>query len=128
MRLTVHHSQSVLPIWQNSLEKLLATHQITIQDAQALGDWHLASFNERVVGLAITKDNKITYFSVRDITRRRGIGRYLMAETIRSLIEQQVTEIVIETSAVKADEFDGLNAFLTQAGFHYDHTCWALSL
>ncbi len=128
MRLTVHHSQSVLPIWQNSQDKLLATHQITIQDAQALCDWHLASFNDRVVGLAITKANKITYFAVRDLTRRRGIGRYLMAETIRSLIEQQVTEIVIETSAVNADEFDGLNAFLTQAGFHYDQPRWTLSL
>ena len=90
MRLTVHHSQNILPIWQNSIDKLLDRHLLTEADAKALGNWHIATFNDRIVGLSITQGNQLRYFSVRDITRRRGIGRYLLAETIRTLIAEHV--------------------------------------
>lgn len=128
MRLTVHHSQHVLPIWQNSLDKLLARHQLTEADAKALGNWHIATFNDRIVGLSITKENQIRYFSVRDITRRRGIGRYLLAETIRSLIAEQHHLIELDRNAVASDELESLDAFLLQAGFAKQENKWSLTL
>lgn len=128
MRLTIHHSHEILPIWQNSLEKLLATHQLTVQDALAMGDWHLATFNDRVVGLSITHAQNIVYFSVRDLTRRRGIGRYLMAETIKYFIGQNINQIEVNGSAVQPEELEGLSAFLSQAGFQMLNKQWVLTL
>ncbi len=127
MRLTVHHSHDVLPLWQESLSKLLQANQLTSEQAQTLGDWHLATFNDRVVGLAITQGNQLSYFAVRDLTRRRGIGRYLLADTIRWMIEQKQQKVSIDLSKVDAAEQDGLQAFLRQAGFHADGNVWQLN-
>jgi len=128
MRLTVHHSQNILPIWQNSLDKLLARHQLTEADAKALGNWHIATFNDRIVGLSITQGNQLRYFSVRDITRRRGIGRYLLAETIRMLIAEQYDFIELDRNTVASDELESLDAFLLQAGFSRQENKWVLTL
>ena len=128
MRLTVHHSHEVLPLWQDSLGKLLATHQLTIDAAHALGDWHLATFNDRVVGLAISEGDNLRYFAVRDLTRRRGIGRYLLADTIRWLIEQGQQQITMDLGNVDAQELAGLQAFLRQAGFYAEGNQWKLGL
>ncbi len=126
MRLTVHHSHDILPIWQDSLSKLLQANHLTVEKAQTLGDWHLATFNDRVVGLAITQGETLCYFAVRDLTRRRGIGRYLLADTIRWLIKQQQQQVSIDLSNVDAAEQDGLQAFLRQAGFHANGSSWQL--
>lgn len=128
MRLTVHHSHEVLPLWQESLNKLLQANQLTIEAAQTLGDWHLATFNDRVVGLAISEGDNLRYFAVRDLTRRRGIGRYLLADTIRWLIEQGQQQVIMDLGKVDAREQAGLQAFLRQAGFHADNNQWKLSL
>lgn len=128
MRLTVHHSHEVLPLWQDSLSKLLQAHQLTIDTAHALGDWHLATFNDRVVGLAISQNDQLCFFAVRDLTRRRGIGRYLLADTLRKLIEQGQPRISIDLSQVAEHESAGLQAFLRQAGFYADGSQWYLDL
>ena len=128
MRLTVHHSHEVLPLWQESLNKLLQANQLTIETAQTLGDWHLATFNDRVVGLAISEGDNLRYFAVRDLTRRRGIGRYLLADTIRWLIEQGQQQITMDLGNVDAQELAGLQAFLRQAGFYAEGNQWKLSL
>ena len=128
MRLTVHHSHDVLPLWQESLSKLLQTNQLTIDTARTLGDWHLATFNDRVVGLAISQGADLRYFAVRDLTRRRGIGRYLVADTLRWLIEQGKQQITMDLSKIDEQELAGLQAFLRQAGFHAEGNQWTLSL
>ncbi len=128
MRLTVHHSHEVLPLWQESLSKLLQTNQLTIDTARTLGDWHLATFNDRVVGLAISQGDDLRYFAVRDLTRRRGIGRYLLADTIRWLIEQGKQQVTMDLSKIDAQELVGLQTFLRQAGFHAEGNQWILSL
>jgi GNAT superfamily N-acetyltransferase len=129
MRLTVHHSHDVLPLWQESLSKLLQANKLTIEEAHTLGEWHVATFNDRVVGLAISKGSELRYFAVRDLTRRRGIGRYLLADTIRWLIEEGQQQVNMNISSVTEAEQAGLQAFLRQAGFHAanDNT-WTLSL
>ncbi len=128
MRLTVHHSQNILPIWQNSLDKLLDRHLLTEADAKALGNWHIATFNDRIVGLSITQGNQLRYFSVRDITRRRGIGRYLLAETIRTLIAEQYNLIELDRNTVASEELESLDAFLLQAGFTRQENKWVRTI
>jgi GNAT superfamily N-acetyltransferase len=128
MRLTVHHSHDVLPIWQESLNKLLQSHKLTISDAHALGEWHLATFNDRAVGLAITQGSALRYFAVRDLTRRRGIGRYLLADTLHWLITEGQSQVKINVSSVDEIEQAGLQAFLRQAGFQAKDADWTLTL
>jgi GNAT superfamily N-acetyltransferase len=129
MRLTVHHSHDVLPLWQESLSKLLQANKLTIEEAHTLGEWHVATFNDRVVGLAISKGSELRYFAVRDLTRRRGIGRYLLADTIRWLIAEGQQQVTTNISSVTETEQAGLQAFLRQAGFHaVDDNAWTLSL
>jgi GNAT superfamily N-acetyltransferase len=129
MRLTVHHAHEVLPLWQESLSKLLQANQLTIEEAHTLGDWHLATFNDRVVGLAISNGSELRYFAVRDLTRRRGIGRYLLADTLRWLIAEGQQQVDINISSAIKTEQDGLQAFLRQAGFHaMNDSAWTLSL
>ena len=82
MRLTVHHSAELLPYWLDSLNKLLASDGLNRDKLLNAGHWHVATFNDRVVGLAVTKDEELIYFAVRDATRRRGVGQYLLTETL----------------------------------------------
>jgi GNAT superfamily N-acetyltransferase len=128
MRLTVHHSHDVLPLWQESLSKLLQANKLTIEEAHTLGEWHLATFNDRAVGLAISNGCELRYFAVRDITRRRGIGRYLLADTIRWLIAEGNAQVAIDISSTAEIEQEGLQAFLRQAGFQAQDTHWVLTL
>ena len=77
MRLTVHHSSELSPYWLDSLNKLLAADNLNHEQLLHAGHWHVATFNDRIVGLAVTRDEELVYFAVRDVTRRRGIGHDL---------------------------------------------------
>ncbi len=81
MRLTIHHDPQILPQWQDSLNKLLAADGLTPNSLPA-GHRHLAIFNDRVVGLAVSQEDQLAYLAVRDVTRRRGVGHYLLAQTL----------------------------------------------
>ena len=58
MRLTVHHSAELLPYWLDSLNKLLASDGLNRDKLLNAGHWHVATFNDRVVGLA---DSQIVF-------------------------------------------------------------------
>lgn len=124
MRLTVHHSHEIAPQWLQSLETLLAASHLTVDQALLLGDWHLATFNERVVGIAITRHDQLCFIAVRDITRRRGIGCYLVQQTLDWQREQQQSPSWIDTMAVPAEERGGLEAFLAAQGFTHQAGRW----
>lgn len=117
MRLTIHHSSQLAADWQASLAKLIAPDQWELARLQALGQWHLATFNNRVVGLAVTRDGELVYLAVRDITRRRGVGRYLLSQTLDWLRAQGISQARLDLAGVRVEEQPGLTAFLLQAGF-----------
>jgi len=81
------------------------------------------------LALRSVNGSELRYFAVRDLTRRRGIGRYLLADTIRWLIAEGQQQVNMNISAVTETEQAGLQAFLRQAGFHAaNDNAWTLSL
>ena len=117
MRLTVHHSADILPYWLDSLNKLLAIDHLNRDKLLHAGQWHIATFNDRIVGLAISQGEEIIYLAVRDVTRRRGVGKYLLDETLAWMHHQGCSQAMISTHAARPEEQAGLGAFLLHHGF-----------
>ncbi len=115
MRLTVFHNSEIEPLWQSSLEKLI--NPLAFEMLKEAGDVHLAVFNDGVVGISITKDNEITFLKVRDITRRRGVGKYLLEETCNFIADLGFEKTYIDTKRFPNEELDGLIYFLEMQGF-----------
>lgn len=128
MRLTVHHSHEIAPQWLQSLETLLAASHLTVDQALLLGDWHLATFNERVVGIAITRHEQLCFIAVRDITRRRGVGCYLLQQTLGWQQNHHLHQSWMDSASVPAEARDGLDAFLTKQGFTRQDGHWQYPL
>lgn len=114
MRLTIFHDITPHDLWLKSLEKLISPD--TLKELEQQGTVHLAVFNDGVVGISVTNDNNIVYLKVRDITRRRGVGRYLLEETCRFIFAEFDT-VRIDTTIFPANEQDGLIYFLETQGF-----------
>ncbi len=117
MRLTVHHSADILPHWLDSLNKLLAADHLNRDKLLHAGQWHIATFNDRIVGLAITSDEEILYLAVRDVTRRRGVGKYLLSETLAWMQGKGCSQAMISTHAARPEEQAALSAFLLHHAF-----------
>ncbi|MDD6177046.1 MAG: acetyl-CoA sensor PanZ family protein [Succinivibrionaceae bacterium] len=117
MRLTVFHNEDPHPLWEHSLNKLITP--LTYKDLKKQGDVHTAVFNDGVVGISVSKENQIIYLKVRDITRRRGVGKYLIEETLKAILEDY-DKVEINTDRFPVNEIDGLIYFLTMQGFQKD--------
>ena len=65
------------------------------------------------------KESIIDYLKVRDITRRRGVGKYLIEETLKAILEDY-DKVEINTDRFPVNEIDGLIYFLTMQGFQKD--------
>ncbi len=121
MRLTIFHTCKVEPMWKNSLNKLIAP--LSYKDLAKLGDVHIAVFNDGVVGISVSKNNNIVYLKVRDITRRRGVGKYLIEETCNFVLDNYDSSTVkFDIADVTTNEQDGLIYFLEMQGFIKDST------
>lgn len=128
MRLTVHHSTDLLPHWLDSLNKLLEADSLNREKLLHAGHWHVATFNDRVVGLAVTRDEELLYLAVRDVTRRRGIGQYLLAETLAWMRSEGCSQVMLSTHAARPEEHAGLAAFLRHNGFQHNGERYLLTL
>ena len=120
MRLTIHHSADILPYWLDSLNKLLAPDNLDREKLLHAGQWHIATFNDRIVGLAITSDEEILYLAVRDVTRRRGVGQYLVEEVLRDnpeISSWRIADADVEDRGVMA-------AFMQALGFNAQTGGW----
>jgi hypothetical protein len=114
MRLTVFHNPTVKNLWTNSLNKLITP--LNYSQIETKGNVHIAVFNDGIVGISVSNKNFITYLNVRDITRRRGVGKYLLEETIKFIFNDYQT-VYIDTSIFPSEEQDGLIYFLEMEGF-----------
>jgi predicted GNAT family N-acyltransferase len=89
-------------------------------DSLAVDDRHCiyaARFNDRLLAaVRVTlsgKDGALDSLRVRDVTRRRGVGKYLLEEVLRAHPEISVwwmSDIAVEDKAV-------MEAFMLSAGF-----------
>ncbi|MDF2785828.1 MAG: acetyltransferase [Pantoea eucrina] len=88
MKLTIQRIVSLTPQDRIDLAKIwpqqdIAQLESTMSDTQRL---YAARFNDRLLGALQLEirgtHGKITHFEVREATRRRGVGRYLLEETL----------------------------------------------
>lgn len=115
MRLTVFHNHTPDALWEKSLGKLIAP--LAYSELKKMGDVHTAVFNDGVVGISVSKNDSIVYLKVRDITRRRGVGKYLIEETCAFIIESGFSTVSFDIKSVPVNEQDGLIYFLGMQGF-----------
>ena len=102
-----------------------------IWPAQTESDWHAslqndralfaAVFNERILGaVKITLDGnqgELSDLRVREVTRRRGVGLYLMEDV-------QVQLPQVKSWTMKAEPEPVLDAFMQACGFHNEKGVW----
>lgn len=123
MRLTIHHDSQILPQWQDSLSKLLAADGLTAERLPS-GHRHLAIFNDRVVGLAVSQGEQLVYLAVRDLTRRRGVGHYLLAETLTWQQQHGIPCARLSLAGLADEPQASLSAFLAAEGFLQEAAGW----
>lgn len=123
IRLTAFTDQDLIDlgkIWpeypSESLE-LTEKHQI-----------YAAQFNERLLGaVRITADNHqgtMDSLRIREITRRRGVGLYLVEEVLKSLPDIKHWQV----SAAGVKNMAEMTAFMQALGFDVSENGWQKSL
>ncbi|WP_318357027.1 aspartate 1-decarboxylase autocleavage activator PanM [Enterobacter sp.] len=85
---------------------------------------YAARFNERLLGaVRVTisgHDGALDSLRVRDVTRRRGVGRYLLEEVLRAhpeITNWWMSDIGVEDRAA-------MDAFMQEVGFTSEITGW----
>ena len=85
---------------------------------------YAAKFNDRLLGaVQVTLNGTqgvLTALSVREITRRRGVGQYLVEEVLRD--NPEITHWII--SANKVENRDVMQAFALALGFRQQGQDW----
>ena len=81
----------------------------------------MTMFNERHIGAVKVEKNSTTatlsQLCIREITRRRGIGKNLLKQIEKQLITDGMTEIKYNLQEVKENEHSATKAFLTDSGY-----------
>ena len=91
MRLTAKPLTQVSPALLQDLVKLplpVTEQELPAWLAKADSVW-VATFNQKTIGLLMMDESQtghsLTYFGVREATRRRGVGSYLLQQALQSL-------------------------------------------
>ncbi len=76
MRLTIFNITDIdISKYQKSIDRILNGYSIPKESSRKT---YVAIFNGSVLGIASAKGSVIDYFNVLEITRRRGVGSYLL--------------------------------------------------
>lgn len=78
-------------------------------------------FNARHLGavqVSIQQNRaQLIHFCVRDITRRRGVGKNLLNQVEKQLKERGVSEVQLTLNDIRTDEQQGLKIFMETCGY-----------
>ncbi|MFB9845911.1 acetyl-CoA sensor PanZ family protein [Oceanisphaera arctica] len=113
MRLTVH--------CLNQLPAIHRRHADIILQGRALPEqavFYLATFNDKAVALAWRQQDRLDFIAVRDITRRRGIGRELLRQIRLEAKAAGLSRLDCNPAQAPEEQRAGLAAFLTSHGFN----------
>ncbi|WP_458735940.1 acetyl-CoA sensor PanZ family protein [Zobellella taiwanensis] len=112
MRLTVHCLSRLPESHRHHAELILQGSSLPTQ-----GRLYLATFNDRAVALAWRRNENIDFIAVRDITRRRGIGRELLRQLKLEAKAAGLARLDCDPAQAPEGEREGLAAFLHSQGF-----------
>ncbi|TCQ84318.1 MULTISPECIES: aspartate 1-decarboxylase autocleavage activator PanM [Rahnella] len=117
-KLTSLSAQDLIDLAKIWPEQTESDWQASLQNDRAL---FAAVFNERILGaVKITLDGNQAELSdllVRDVTRRRGVGLYLM-EDVQAQLPQ------VKSWTMKAEPEPVLDAFMQACGFRNEKGVW----
>jgi len=86
----------------------------------------MTMFNERHIGAVKveTESTKATLsqLCIREITRRRGIGKNLLKQIEKYLISEGVVQVQYDLQEVTKDELSATQAFLVESGYNITDT------
>jgi ribosomal protein S18 acetylase RimI-like enzyme len=117
-KLTSLSAQDLIDLAKIWPEQTESDWQASLQNDHAL---FAAVFNERILGaVKITLDGnqaELSDLRVREVTRRRGVGLYLM-EDVQAQLPQ------VNSWTMKAEPEPVLDAFMLACGFTYKSGVW----
>ncbi|NHH99390.1 acetyl-CoA sensor PanZ family protein [Oceanimonas sp. MB9] len=112
MRLTVHHLTQLPEQYRAHAELILQGKPLPENQP-----FLLATFNDRAVALAWHQDERIGFFAVRDITRRRGVGSELLRQLKADAQANGLTRLELSLAGLPAEDATALTAFFSVCGF-----------
>lgn len=137
MRLSAFSPQDVEPQLLLDLKKIyqavwpetaLTDDALTQLINQANPQLYVAMFNQRhIAAVQLVVTEQVAHFSelvVRDITRRRGVGKYLLTEVEKTAKSQGASQICSENRA----EFEEQSAFMQAMGYQLNGQHWSKNL
>ncbi|WP_434340251.1 aspartate 1-decarboxylase autocleavage activator PanM [Motilimonas cestriensis] len=137
MRLSVFHPQQVESQLLIDLKKIYASvwPQNQLTDAalnslieQQQPSLYVAMFNERHIAAALLNivgsTANLSHFTVRDLTRRRGVGKYLLTQ-LELIAKAQGATTIMTTLNEQEQPFSG---FLVAMGYEEQNGKWCKAL
>ena len=113
MRLTVHRLTAIPAQQQHYVDLIVADHSLPSE-----ADFYLATFNEKAVALAWRHHQQLQFIDVRDITRRRGVGKELVRQIKQDIAQKKLASLTFCLSEAPKEQQPELATFLTSQGFN----------
>lgn len=109
-------------IYADYLSPANLTEQVIQQQLEAPSSrLYMTMFNERHIGAAtVTIDDKkatLSQLTIRDLTRRRGVGKNLLAQIQTSLTSENITQIQYNLNEVNKADLLTMHDFLLNSGY-----------
>jgi ribosomal protein S18 acetylase RimI-like enzyme len=130
MRLSVFTPKSSPQLYID-LKKLyqgyLSNDKLTPEALQTLIDtpdkiFYVTLFNARHLGavqVSVAESTaQLNLLCVRDITRRRGVGKNLLREVEKHLKEKDISQVKLSLSKINKDEQTAMVLFMQACGYH----------
>ena len=137
MRLSVFHPETVnsqllidlkkiyTPAWSDTQLTDEALNALITQNQPSL---YVAMFNQRHIAAAQltieANQARVNNFVVRDLTRRRGVGKYLLAQLEATAQQQGAAEI----SVILSETEQAFSGFLVAMGYQKQEGKWCKAL
>ena len=137
MRLSVFHPETVnsqllidlkkiyTPAWSDTQLTDEALNALITQNQPSL---YVAMFNQRHIAAAQltieANQARVNNFVVRDLTRRRGVGKYLLAQLEATAQRQGAAEI----SVILSETEQAFSGFLVAMGYQQQEGKWCKAL
>lgn len=124
MRLTIHANPAVTAQLTTDLTKLYGQQPDNLQQQ----GWFVATFNDRHIAALFYDGEALQQLAVRQETRRRGVGRYLLEQALKALAADGVATVVVRKEDYPATSEPVLAAFLQAMAFDDTENGWRRSL
>jgi len=121
MRLTIYAEPELSAQLKTDLHKIYQQQPLVAENLcrqQASGRLFAACFNERYIAAASVvergEENWLEHLCVRDLTRRRGVGKHLLQQLLE---HTPARPLKVDLQHYPEAEREGLRAFFRQQGF-----------